>query len=387
MEAGNRQRAQSYLDMSPQASSDAVLRLSRGASLPQDTQLLTMQARINQINAIGDSIRQQRLAADAMETSGLYADGAGDVRTLLTLSDTSAPLQRFAAEPLSPLARALTMEVEVPPSLAAVGRGAGDLVAGGILGAANMTVLPLADTVQAGLKFLHGSATGDYQPLNSLSTFGAPDASTWDGVKSTAVNIFNVSPAGMVYHSYAGARDATTALMNGDLRRATSEGLGLGLNFAGARAVGMGDYGFTITDVRGAGMGRGQVGAIGIKFGKLADGQGATFGRATSNDYRATFFAEYPELNGKVVVHHAVEQQALTRYPGVVSAAEMHSLENLRGIPKETNSQLHLSEIRREWNRFYRENPTATQAQLLAKATEIDAKYGIRFSPPVESGN
>jgi hypothetical protein len=37
-------------------------------------------------------------------------------------------------------------------------------------------------------------------------------------------------------------------------------------------------------------------------------------------------------------VHHAVEQQALRRYPGLITDAEMNSLENLRGIPKNINS-------------------------------------------------
>ncbi len=111
--------------------------------------------------------------------------------------------------------------------------------------------------------------------------------------------------------------------------------------------------------------------------------EGARFGNAVSNDYRGTFFATYPELQGQVVVHHAVEQQVLKRYPGVVSEGEMNSLENLRGIPKDVNSQLHLSAIRREWNQFYRQNPSATQAQLLEKATQIDAKYGTQFNPPV----
>ncbi|WP_124596581.1 hypothetical protein [Burkholderia stagnalis] len=110
---------------------------------------------------------------------------------------------------------------------------------------------------------------------------------------------------------------------------------------------------------------------------------GAKFGLATSNDYRATFFAANPGLEGQVVVHHAVEQQVLTRYPGTVSASEMHSLENLRGIPKTVNWELHLSQIRREWNQFYRSNPNATQQQLLQKATEIDMKYGNQFNPPV----
>jgi hypothetical protein len=47
--------------------------------------------------------------------------------------------------------------------------------------------------------------------------------------------------------------------------------------------------------------------------------------------------------------------------------------------------QLHwwyLSQIRREWNQFYRQNPAPTQQQLLQKATEIDAKYGSQFQPP-----
>lgn len=60
----------------------------------------------------------------------------------------------------------------------------------------------------------------------------------------------------------------------------------------------------------------------------------------------------------------------------------MHSLENLRGIPKEVNSDLHLSQIRREWNQFYRQNANPTQQQLLNKATEIDTKYGSQFNPP-----
>jgi|GEM_PF-865151 len=113
---------------------------------------------------------------------------------------------------------------------------------------------------------------------------------------------------------------------------------------------------------------------------------GAQFGNATSNAYRATFFAAYPELEGQVVVHHAVEQQVLSRFPGVVSKSEIHSLENLRGIPLQLNSELHLSTIRTEWNRFYKlfeaNGTSPTKPQLLQKATEIDQKYGTQFNPP-----
>ena len=118
-----------------------------------------------------------------------------------------------------------------------------------------------------------------------------------------------------------------------------------------------------------------------------ASPRGATFGRAESFDYRATFFSAHPELLGRVVVHHAVEQQVLTRYPGVVAEAELHSLENLRGIPKDVNAQAHLSQIRREWNQFYRQTPNPSQQQLLQKAAEIDFEYGARFLPPISGGN
>jgi hypothetical protein len=67
----------------------------------------------------------------------------------------------------------------------------------------------------------------------------------------------------------------------------------------------------------------------------VGGGLGARFGNAVRNDYRATFFEANPELAGRVVVHHAVEQQVLTKFPGVVSSAEINSIENLRGIPYE----------------------------------------------------
>ncbi|SFX68203.1 RHS repeat-associated core domain-containing protein [Thermoactinomyces sp. DSM 45891] len=99
--------------------------------------------------------------------------------------------------------------------------------------------------------------------------------------------------------------------------------------------------------------------------------------------YRDTFFEAYPELKGKVVVHHAVEQQAMRRYPGKYTNDEMHSLDNLRGIPKEINSSLHLSTIRKEWNQFYKANPNATKGQLSDKARDVDDKYGHLFNPPI----
>jgi hypothetical protein len=109
----------------------------------------------------------------------------------------------------------------------------------------------------------------------------------------------------------------------------------------------------------------------------------ATLGRASSNNYKATFFAKYPHLKGKVIVHHAVEQQVLRKFKTGITRSEMHSLENLRGIPKSRNNWLHLSAIRREWNQFYRAHPRPTRDALLKKASEIDVKYGRLFKPPL----
>jgi hypothetical protein len=109
----------------------------------------------------------------------------------------------------------------------------------------------------------------------------------------------------------------------------------------------------------------------------------ASFGSSTTKNYRQTFFNANPSTRGQVVVHHAVERQAMRRYPGLVSQSEMHSLENLRGIPNGINGRVHLSQIRREWNQFYAANPTATQRQLLDFATKIDDKFGHLFLPPV----
>jgi hypothetical protein len=116
----------------------------------------------------------------------------------------------------------------------------------------------------------------------------------------------------------------------------------------------------------------------------IASGRKARFGRAVSMDYRETYFAAFPEARGEVWVHHAVEQRVLTRYPGVVTEAEMHSLENLRGIPSTVNREVHLIAIRTEWNRFYELHPTtATKQQLLDYATKIDNMFGHLFLPPI----
>lgn len=115
-----------------------------------------------------------------------------------------------------------------------------------------------------------------------------------------------------------------------------------------------------------------------------AYGRPASLGATTSNDYKKTFFDKHPETRDKIVVHHAIEQQAQKRYPGLISDSQLHSYENLRGIPKgEVNRRVHLSAIRKSWNRFYKKNPNPTTRQLLDHATRIDDEHGGEFNPPV----
>lgn len=120
---------------------------------------------------------------------------------------------------------------------------------------------------------------------------------------------------------------------------------------------------------------------------ETAEAAEATIGRAAlrkSIDYRQVFFQANPATEGEVVVHHAVEQQVLRRYPGVFTESEMHTLANLRGIPKgEINNRIHLGVIRKLWNRFYKAFPKPTKEQLIDWATHIDGRHGHLFNPPI----
>jgi hypothetical protein len=103
----------------------------------------------------------------------------------------------------------------------------------------------------------------------------------------------------------------------------------------------------------------------------------------TVHTYRQLYLKSFPDVERKLWIHHAVEQSALTRYPGVVTNQEMHSLFNLRGIPEEINQELHLSVIKGLWDEFYESHPKATKGQLLEQATAIDDLFGSLFEPPI----
>jgi hypothetical protein len=139
--------------------------------------------------------------------------------------------------------------------------------------------------------------------------------------------------------------------------------------------------------------------ALGQLTGQLADESQAVltdlrngevgFGEAVRQKYATTFFDSYGwELKSEVgQVHHAVEQEVLKMYPGVITEAEMNSLENLRGIPLGPDGNaLHQSEIRVLWDQFYSGyvgNHMPTKEELLSYALEIDNLFGRDFIPPI----
>jgi len=115
-------------------------------------------------------------------------------------------------------------------------------------------------------------------------------------------------------------------------------------------------------------------------------GDPASVGWATSKDYRATFARANPTIDmSTIVVHHAVERDVLRRFPGLFDEFELHSIENLRGIPRTVNSSVHLSAIRKEWNVFYRRfeagGTMPPRQDVLNEATRIDDMLGHLFTP------
>jgi hypothetical protein len=116
-------------------------------------------------------------------------------------------------------------------------------------------------------------------------------------------------------------------------------------------------------------------------------GKPAAFGHAThvgDGDWRKTYEDAFgPEVAAEVVVHHAVPRQMQRLHPELISPAEEHSLENLRGIPKGANADLHLSKIRRTWNKFGSTHPKPTKQEILDFATQVDDQFGHLFRPPV----
>jgi hypothetical protein len=80
-------------------------------------------------------------------------------------------------------------------------------------------------------------------------------------------------------------------------------------------------------------------------------------------------------------VHHAVELQALDRYPGVFSASELNDFRNMRGIATELaeRRQLHNSKVREVWDRHYRQLDQNIAERGLRPGTQAYNDYVRRY--------
>ncbi|MCU0430693.1 MAG: hypothetical protein MUF42_12080 [Cytophagaceae bacterium] len=114
---------------------------------------------------------------------------------------------------------------------------------------------------------------------------------------------------------------------------------------------------------------------------------GTQLSRAPTNDYIKTWRENFPSLQGgNFNVHHSIEQQVQKKWPNLFDEAEINSFPNLRGISGEINSDVHLSRIRKEWDKFYDEFPDGvipSKQQVLDWAKHVDDMFGQYFSPPI----
>ncbi len=96
----------------------------------------------------------------------------------------------------------------------------------------------------------------------------------------------------------------------------------------------------------------------------------AAAAREQFGDYRGDYANRLSVAEGGQV-HHAVELQALDKYPGVYSEPELNALENMRGIPPELQGrrQLHNSKIREILDRHYRGLDAEIAARQLQPGT------------------
>lgn len=104
---------------------------------------------------------------------------------------------------------------------------------------------------------------------------------------------------------------------------------------------------------------------------------------ATVNSFNPNFKAHFTEVGDQIGdVHHAVPQWVLTRYQHLgLTPSQIHSLENLRGIPN--NGTLDHPTITNYWEAFYNTNPNANYDEVIQYAKFIDDEFGHLFIPPV----
>ncbi len=112
----------------------------------------------------------------------------------------------------------------------------------------------------------------------------------------------------------------------------------------------------------------------------------ATVGASQNGDYRDAYLDIYVEAGSDIDIHHAIPQYVLKKWPGLFTVSEIHSLQNLRGIPREIVNLIHYRKLHgTEWNAFYKafKDTPPTRQQVLDFATKMDWKYGEFFTPAI----
>lgn len=128
-------------------------------------------------------------------------------------------------------------------------------------------------------------------------------------------------------------------------------------------------------------------------FKYINDVEYPTFGWATSNSWRTNFenyfgSTDLADVNfSDMQVHHAVPRRVQNLYPNLgILDGQMHSVENLRGIPNTATingQRVHTIITNYRWDPWYNAHPNATLQQIMDYAKEIDDEFGAYFVPPV----
>lgn len=120
-------------------------------------------------------------------------------------------------------------------------------------------------------------------------------------------------------------------------------------------------------------------------------------GNGPTVNHRTNFDKAFPNVRVDMEVHHAIPQRTLGDFPQLgISRNQMHSIENLRGIPNTTRmidprdgreKKLHTI-ITNRWEmdffpRFIDAGTVPTQQQMNAFAKAIDDDFGYLFNPPI----
>lgn len=268
-----------------------------------------------------------------------------------------------------------------------IGLGIWDIVSDIALGVHQLATDPIGVVTELGYMVLHPVETGKYMKEAIINSFER-DVINGDNESRARWATYAV---GTVAETVLGTKGVLAGLRISRTGSKISNIKTKDLNNAGQSNVFYypkndlafaGDYGTVPYNVYNLNSIKEQLtkGSTNMNF--KVDGKGTS---KNIKNYRKTFFDEYPELEGSVVVHHAIEQQVLKKYPNLFTLDEIHALENLRGIPKEINSDIHLSKLRKDWNRFYRNHPNPTKEEIINYMIELDKKYGENFNPPIKN--